>query len=88
MRDERGKRSRRGRAGRRSQSVGLGSPYDFSTDDAADARVDPVDLLAIRADDELLDLVVAGRSAGTGAAGPVGLGTDRGWARVFTTTSS
>ncbi|WP_051581470.1 anti-sigma-D factor RsdA [Pseudonocardia acaciae] len=40
------------------------SPYDFSVD--IDDQVDPVDLLAIRADDELLDALAAGRTIGGG----------------------
>ena len=54
------KRGRRG--GGRPGAGPSGSPFNFSADD--DDRVDPVDLLAIRADDELLDALATGRSVG------------------------
>lgn len=61
--DDSGKRVRR--ALRRSDRSGLTSPpFDFSTED--EEQVDPVDLLAIRADDELLDALSSGRPAGPG----------------------
>ena len=51
--------SRRGRRPDRPGSVPIdSSPYDFGTTD--DERVDPVDLMAIRADDELLDALASG----------------------------
>jgi hypothetical protein len=50
---------RRGRRPGRSGTVPTNSsPYDFGSAD--DEQVDPVDLLAIRADDELLDALAAG----------------------------
>jgi hypothetical protein len=61
--DDSGKRARR--ALRRSDRSGLtGPPFDFSAED--EERVDPVDLLAIRADDELLDALASGRPSGPG----------------------
>lgn len=51
--------SRRGRRPDRPGSVPIdSSPYDFGTPD--DERVDPLDLMAIRADDELLDALASG----------------------------
>jgi hypothetical protein len=56
--------SRRGRSKSddRPGTTPSGSPYDFSADH--DEQVDPVDLLAIRADDELLDALATGRPVG------------------------
>src|SRR3954447_18781263 len=68
--------SRRGRSKSddRPGTTPSGSPYDFSADH--DEQVDPVDLLAIRADDELLDALATGRPVGphllTGSERPVG----------------
>jgi hypothetical protein len=61
--------SRRGRRPDRPGSVPIdSSPYDFGTAD--DERVDPVDLMAIRADDELLDALASGGGfGGYGSAG-------------------
>jgi len=57
--EESSKRGRRRATG--SGSANPGSPFDFSADDE---QVDPVDLLAIRADDELLDALSSGRPVG------------------------
>ncbi|MBO0848610.1 MAG: hypothetical protein J2P20_04050, partial [Pseudonocardia sp.] len=55
-----GSSSRHGRRGSgRPGTPPSGSPYDFTTEN--EERVDPVDLMAIRADDELLDALAAGR---------------------------
>jgi len=58
--EESSKRGRR-RTTRSGPTIS-GSPFNFSADD--DEQVDPVDLLAIRADDELLDALASGRPAG------------------------
>jgi uncharacterized membrane protein YgcG len=55
-----------------------GPPFDFSAED--EERVDPVDLLAIRADDELLDALASGRPAGLG----LGPGFDPRWDAGYT----
>jgi uncharacterized membrane protein YgcG len=50
---------------RRTNRLGVvvpSSPYDFSTEDHE--RIDPVEFMAIRADDELLDALASGRSVG------------------------
>jgi hypothetical protein len=78
----RGRRNQIGAAGgrriRRLAAAVTGSPFDFSTDD--DERVDPVEFLAIRADDELLDGVSAGRLVGPAYTAPFGSGLDSGYA--------
>jgi hypothetical protein len=62
---------RRGRRPGRSGTVPTNSsPYDFGPAD--DEQVDPVDLLAIRADDELLDALAAGEFS----LGDLGVGAD------------
>ena len=50
---------------RRTNRLGVvvpSSPYDFSPEDHE--RIDPVEFMAIRADDELLDALASGRSVG------------------------
>lgn len=54
-------RSRRRRVSQTGAAV-LGPPFDFSSDQ--DDRVDPVEFLAIRADDEVLDGLAAGHPLG------------------------
>ena len=54
-------RSRRRRVSQTGAAV-LGPPFDFSSD--RDDRVDPVEFLAIRADDEVLDGLAAGHPFG------------------------
>ena len=52
-------------SGRRTNRLGVvvpSSPYDFSPEDHE--RIDPVEFMAIRADDELLDALASGRSVG------------------------
>jgi len=68
---------RRHRRAHRSGAAVTGSPYDFSTDDD---QVDPVDLLSIRADDELLDALAAGQSVGPAFTHGFDPGQDRGYA--------
>jgi hypothetical protein len=64
------------RRGRRPDSFGSvpgdNSPYDFSLRD--EDSVDPVDLLSIRADDELLDALASGLTSFTGSEGRHALG--------------
>jgi hypothetical protein len=68
------------RRGRRPESFGSvpgdGSPYDFTSRD--EDSVDPVDLLSIRADDELLDLLASGRTSFAGPDGRHALGASPG----------
>jgi hypothetical protein len=76
----RGRRDQSGAAGgrriRRLAAV-TGSPFDFSTDDE---RVDPVEFLAIRADDELLDGLSTGRLVGPAYTAGCGSGLGSGYA--------
>ena len=56
---------RRRRPDRSGPAPNEGSPYDFGAPDADHDKVDnvePIDMLAIRADDELLDALASGRS--------------------------
>jgi hypothetical protein len=73
--------------GRRTRNLAAatGSPFDFSSDH--DERVDPVEFLAIRADDELLDGLSTGRLVGPAYTGGFDRCPDDGYAddqRVLT----
>jgi uncharacterized membrane protein YgcG len=63
-----GSSRRRRRGSDRPGMAPGGSPYDFAAEN--EEQVDPVDLLAIRADDELLDALAAGRPVGMSFGGP------------------
>jgi hypothetical protein len=77
----RGRRDQSAAAGsrriRRLAAV-TGSPFDFSTDD--EERVDPVEFLAIRADDELLDGLSTGLLVGPAYTEGCGSGVHSGYA--------
>ncbi|MDT7640216.1 MAG: hypothetical protein QOC83_4504, partial [Pseudonocardiales bacterium] len=62
----------------RPGAAALSSPFDFSADDHE--RVDPVEFMSIRADDELLDALAVGRSAGPGYSHGFDPGFDSGYA--------
>jgi len=69
-----------GRGQRRAGRPGAGSsssPFDFSDDGE---QVDPVDMMSIRADDELLDALSSGRSVGPAYTHGFDAGMDDGYA--------
>ncbi|MDT7747306.1 MAG: hypothetical protein QOD96_968, partial [Pseudonocardiales bacterium] len=69
-----------GRGQRRAGRPGAGSsssPFDFSDDGE---QVDPVDMMSIRADDELLDALSSGRSVGPAYTHGFDAGLDDGYA--------
>jgi len=70
----------RGRRGQLSHSGATpsGSPFDFSSDH--DEQVDPVEFLAVRADDELIDALAGGRSVGPAYTVGFDPALDRGYA--------
>jgi uncharacterized membrane protein YgcG len=79
VRSARDKSSPNGR--RRTNRLGVvapSSPYDFSPEDHE--RIDPVEFMAIRADDELLDALASGRSVGPAFTHGFDPGLDGGYA--------